>query len=140
MAMRCCGGLRPVNRFHPKTILLEAAKGAFRPVAIAVGSANLTCSGLCFGHEHTLLAGLDHLDGVPAGIAAGLESLHTMLESTPTIDEDFATAMQRSALLGRRFQRRTDGRNTSSKIGQRLRPWKLLHWRGQAASGSKWIT
>ena len=82
-------GLRPVNRFHPKTILLEAAEGAFRPVAIAVGSANLTCSGLCFGHEHTLLAGLDHLDGVPAGIAAGLESLHTMLESTPTIDEDF---------------------------------------------------
>jgi HKD family nuclease len=46
--------LTPVFRFHPKTLLLESGTARSIPVGILVGSANLTSSGLCFGHEHVL--------------------------------------------------------------------------------------
>src|SRR5260221_10214042 len=38
--------LKPIHRFHPKTLLLEREDTAFVPAAIMVGSANLTCNGL----------------------------------------------------------------------------------------------
>jgi HKD family nuclease len=46
--------LRPVRRFHPKTLLLEKRAEDFVPAAVVVGSANLTLSGLCLSHEHVM--------------------------------------------------------------------------------------
>lgn len=46
--------LRPVRRFHPKTLLLERRVEGFVPAAVIVGSANLTLSGLSLSHEHVM--------------------------------------------------------------------------------------
>ena len=47
-------GLAPVRRFHPKTMLVEQGKTAYLPLALVVGSANLTLNGLSLGHEHAM--------------------------------------------------------------------------------------
>lgn len=86
--------LRPVHRFHPKTMVFEQldAQSAFEPAAIVLGSANLTCSGLCFGHEHVGTVAL----GAPRAGAALVASirqeamaLEAMISSATRIDLGF---------------------------------------------------
>jgi hypothetical protein len=63
--------LTPRRCFHPKTLLLDQARRADRPPAtMAIGSANMTVSGLRFGHEHVSVA--TWLPG-PLSAAARLE-------------------------------------------------------------------
>lgn len=46
---------KPVVCFHPKTLILQTGRSGDRgPIGIIAGSANLTFSGLVFGHEHTI--------------------------------------------------------------------------------------
>lgn len=80
--------LKPVHRFHPKTMLLEIQASTLVPAALAVGSANLTCNGLCFGHEHAVIIQL--LNGTATeAIAAGIQELAIVIESATKIDEEF---------------------------------------------------
>jgi hypothetical protein len=80
--------LRPAHRFHPKTLLLETQSPTIRPRGLLVGSANLTCNGLCFGHEHALVAYLDE-GAASASLAAGIEDLAQVVDSATQIDEAF---------------------------------------------------
>lgn len=80
--------LRPFHRFHPKTMLLEVQANTLLPVAIVVGSANLTCNGLCFGHEHALVVHLAN-GKLAESLAAGIQDLDDVIDSATKIDEDF---------------------------------------------------
>lgn len=83
-------GLRPTHRFHPKTLILERRSTGFAPVALMVGSANLTCNGLCFGHEHVISATVSARDGVlPIPLAQGINELEKIIASSTVIDDDF---------------------------------------------------
>ncbi len=83
--------LKPVRRFHPKTLLLERHNRALEPSAILVGSANLTCNGLCFGHEHALAAMTagGTSPSLPGTLAAGLVELEKVIAAATQIDETF---------------------------------------------------
>ncbi len=84
--------LRPIHRFHPKTLLLERPMSPSRPVGILVGSANLTFNGLCFGHEHamTVIAtGTTAAAAIPSSMLPGLASLELAIASSTAIDADF---------------------------------------------------
>ncbi|MEK6299559.1 MAG: hypothetical protein AABO41_02460 [Acidobacteriota bacterium] len=82
--------LKPIYRFHPKTLLLERRDAAFVPAAIMVGSANLTCSGLCFGHEHALSARtLSDLGSLPPAISNGLVELEKVIAWATVVDAAF---------------------------------------------------
>lgn len=80
--------LKPIHRFHPKTLLLETRSPTPAATGILVGSANLTCNGLCFGHEHALVA---HLANGPfaASLTAGIDELSDVVASATRIDEEF---------------------------------------------------
>ena len=81
--------LKPAFRFHPKTLLLEQHTTThFYPAALLVGSANLTCSGLCFSHEHAMSA---HDVGatVPPSLRLGLQSLESSVANATVVDEAF---------------------------------------------------
>ncbi len=80
--------LKPAFRFHPKTLLLERQGTPIQPAAILVGSANLTCSGLCFGHEHAMSAQPAGSD-LPASLASGLANLEQVVAASTVIDEAF---------------------------------------------------
>jgi len=80
--------LKPVFRFHPKTLLLEQQNVTLQPAAMLVGSANLTCSGLCFGHEHALSAQAVGA-ALPVSLASGLQSLERVVADATVIDEAF---------------------------------------------------
>lgn len=80
--------LKPKVRFHPKTLLLERQASNIQPVAILVGSANLTCSGLCFGHEHALSAQAIGAS-LPASLSTGLVGLEEVVTQATVIDESF---------------------------------------------------
>lgn len=77
--------LRPIHRFHPKTLLLEAG-AAHSPAGIIVGSANLTCNGLCFGHEHALIA---KLSGPDPTLQVGIDRLSSITVDATEIDSAF---------------------------------------------------
>lgn len=79
--------LRPVQRFHPKTLLLENGTPKVR-VAIAVGSANLTCNGLCFGHEHALIAKLGTAS-LTTALSQGIDQLAEVYGGATPVDEEF---------------------------------------------------
>lgn len=82
--------LRPIQRFHPKTLLLERQDATFIPTGIIVGSANLTCNGLCFGHEHAMSVLAVPASGrLPTSISTGLNDLETVVSFTTVIDADF---------------------------------------------------
>jgi HKD family nuclease len=83
--------LRPIHRFHPKTLLLETRDGDFEPTGILVGSANMTCNGLCFGHEHAIAVQLRSAAGrgVPATVLDGVDELETVIKCATPIDLDF---------------------------------------------------
>jgi len=82
--------LRPIYRFHPKTLLLENQDATLIPKGIIVGSANLTCNGLCFGHEHAMSVLADPPSGrLPGSILAGLVDLETVVSFATVIDEEF---------------------------------------------------
>lgn len=49
-------GLSPVRAFHPKTLILTGSKVGRAPLAVALGSANMTVSGLRTGHEDVSVA------------------------------------------------------------------------------------
>jgi hypothetical protein len=80
--------LKPKYRFHPKTLLLEQQATILQPAAILVGSANLTCNGLCFGHEHALSAQAVGA-ALPPSLSAGLGSLEKVVTDATVIDEAF---------------------------------------------------
>lgn len=50
------GRLNPKTTFHPKTMILDGAGQAHPPAMIAIGSANMTVSGLRTGHEDIAVA------------------------------------------------------------------------------------
>lgn len=82
--------LRPIKRFHPKTLLLEREEATHIPSGIVVGSANLTCNGLCFGHEHAMSVFAQTSAGrLPASIAAGLDDLEAVVSFATAIDANF---------------------------------------------------
>jgi len=80
--------LKPIHRFHPKSLILETQVPLLEATGILVGSANLTCNGLCFGHEHALVT---HLANGPiaTSLAAGIDEISIVVASAPRIDEDF---------------------------------------------------
>lgn len=80
--------LKPTYRFHPKTLLMEQQAANLQPAAILVGSANLTCSGLCFGHEHALSAQAVGAS-LPPSLSTGLVGLEKVLTEATVIDEAF---------------------------------------------------
>lgn len=80
--------LKPIHRFHPKTMLLETLRPRIEPTAICVGSANLTCNGLCFGHEHALVVQLTN-GAIPGSLSTGIHELAVVIESATKITEDF---------------------------------------------------
>ncbi|HEV7225340.1 MAG TPA: hypothetical protein VGN42_21720, partial [Pirellulales bacterium] len=80
--------LRPTHRFHPKTLVLERQNGTLAPTAIMVGSANLTCNGLCFGHEHAMSARAAS-GTLPAAVSRGLAELETVISLATVIDSAF---------------------------------------------------
>jgi HKD family nuclease len=80
--------LKPIHRFHPKSLLLERQGPTLEATGILVGSANLTCSGLCFGHEHALVTQLAN-GPIAASLAAGIDELSAVVASATRIDEDF---------------------------------------------------
>jgi HKD family nuclease len=80
--------LRAVHRFHAKTLIVEAGT-PLKPTGMIVGSANLTCSGLCFGHEHAFVANLTTKGRLSASISAGLDELAAVIDSATLIDESF---------------------------------------------------
>lgn len=95
--------LRPTHRFHPKTLVLERRDTGFVPIALMVGSANLTCNGLCFGHEHAISAKAPARDGVlPTPLAQGIKELEKIIASAPVIDDDF---IRRYAAVRPKFPR-----------------------------------
>lgn len=79
--------LQPIVRFHPKTLLLEQASPQ-RATAIAVGSANLTGNGLCFGHEHLLTAKLSTASAAKQ-LAQGIDDLLQVYSSATIVDDNF---------------------------------------------------
>lgn len=84
--------LKPIYRFHPKTLLLERQTTVFEPAAILVGSANLTCSGLCFGHEHVMTAQAVGKSGSAAfssTLSSGLKDLENVIVAATKIDLAF---------------------------------------------------
>jgi len=82
--------LRPVYRFHPKTLLFERQDPAFVPAAIMVSSANLTCTGLCFGHEHAMsVRALSGSGTLPPTISSGFGELEKIVTSAQVINEAF---------------------------------------------------
>lgn len=86
--------LRPVHRFHPKTVLLERNGPAPVPSAMMVGSANLTCNGLCFGHEHAISVRAAADDPLPATVMTGLAHLEEVATWAPVIDAAFIDRYQ----------------------------------------------
>lgn len=85
--------LKPLYRFHPKTLLLEQKHSTFVPAAIIVGSANLTCSGLCFGHEHAISATIaSPARSATLAISSGIEELEKIIISSKQIDHSFVEA------------------------------------------------
>lgn len=83
-------GLRPIHRFHPKSLLLEQRASPFAPAAVLVGSANLTCNGLCFGHEHAISARWHSgTRMLPAAVLKGLDELEEVVSWATVIDDDF---------------------------------------------------
>lgn len=80
--------LRPMYRFHPKTLLMEKRETTFVPVAIMVGSANMTCSGLCFGHEHAMSAQAT-TGTLPATLTNGLAELERVVNWATSINTAF---------------------------------------------------
>ena len=83
--------LKPIHRFHPKTLLLESRNGGFEPAGILVGSANMTCNGLCFGHEHAMAVQLRSVAGrgIPAMVLDGVGELEKVIDCATRIDLDF---------------------------------------------------
>lgn len=83
--------LKPIHRFHPKTLLLEIGHADLEPVGILVGSANMTCNGLCFGHEHAMAVQLRSAagSGVPAMVLDGVDALDKVIECATPIDLSF---------------------------------------------------
>jgi hypothetical protein len=82
-------GLTPRKCFHPKTLLLDrVARPASPPATIAVGSANLTISGLRFGDEHISVATWTggRLD------ATGRAELHAMRAQAIHLDTEWRRA------------------------------------------------
>lgn len=82
-------GLRPLRRFHPKTLLLESQGRTPTATGLVVGSANLTCNGLCLGHEHAMCVELAGRIAAETAVSRGLTELRTVVESATPIDEDF---------------------------------------------------
>lgn len=80
--------LQPRQRFHPKTLLLELQIPKLKPTGLLVGSANLTCNGLCFGQEHALATYLDRHD-TAACLTMGIDQLSSVVDAATRIDEDF---------------------------------------------------
>ena len=84
--------LRPIHRFHPKTLLLERPHNPSTTVGLLVGSANLTFNGLCYGHEHALSAvatGHTAADAIPASVLPGIADLESAIASATVIDLAF---------------------------------------------------
>lgn len=84
--------LRPIHRFHPKTLLLESPIAPATPVGIVVGSANMTFNGLCFGHEHALsvvATGATALGAIPPSMNDGLAELELSVAAATVIDDAF---------------------------------------------------
>lgn len=81
--------LTPIFRFHPKTLLLESGTARSLPVGILVGSANLTSSGLCFGHEHVLSMRLPTSGKLMPCIADAIVEIEKMMETASVIDNSF---------------------------------------------------
>ena len=93
--------LRPKTCFHPKTLIMRSGTApSVGSLALMVGSANLTVSGLCTNHEHLASAVWTHLqssgqESVPAGI---LQQVHR-------VDALFAQASIASEALVREYTR-----------------------------------
>ena len=84
--------LRPIYRFHPKTLLLENQIAPPTPAGILVGSANMTFNGLCFGYEHALrvvAAGANPADAIPQSMVDGLRELESAINTATAIDSGF---------------------------------------------------
>lgn len=81
--------LRPKRRFHPKTLLLERAITDLVPTGVIVGSANLTCNGLCFGHEHAMSAWTTASDNLASSLSTGLNELATVVDEATAVDASF---------------------------------------------------
>ena len=80
--------LRPIRRFHPKTLFFERKQADFTPSAIMVGSANLTCSGLCFSDEQAISAHA-RSGALPDGILSGLRELEIVVSGVTVVDSAF---------------------------------------------------
>lgn len=80
--------LRPIRRFHPKTLLLERPLAPAQPTALLVGSANLTFNGLCLGHEHAMVA-IARGTPIPASVTPGLVELERAIADATVVDNAF---------------------------------------------------
>jgi len=80
--------LRPVRRFHPKTLLLEKLAEDFVPVAVIVGSANLTVSGFCLSHEHVMSYAVP-AGGTTASLNQGALDCSAVFDAATRIDAPF---------------------------------------------------
>lgn len=80
--------LKPIHRFHPKTLFFERKNATFTATAIMVGSANLTCTGLCFSHEHAISASAVS-NALPGAISSGLDELEIVIARATVIDAAF---------------------------------------------------
>jgi HKD family nuclease len=80
--------LRPVRRFHPKTLLLEKRAEDFVPVAVIVGSANLTMSGFCLSHEHVMSYAVP-AGGTTASLNQGALDCSAVFDAATRIDAPF---------------------------------------------------
>lgn len=84
--------LRPLHRFHPKSLLLEKQTTVFEPTGLLVGSANMTCSGLCFGFEHAVSVELtpsSATEHLPPDILQGVLALEQTISEAARIDQSF---------------------------------------------------
>jgi len=80
--------LRPIHRFHPKTVVFERQSATLAPTAIMVGSANLTCNGLCFGHEHAMSVHAAS-GALPGAVSSGVVELEIVVSMATVIDAAF---------------------------------------------------
>jgi HKD family nuclease len=81
--------LRPVRRFHPKTLLLEQKRDVFSPGGLLVGSANMTLHGLSLGHEHAMSLSSGATSRFPAEATAAVACLHDTFENSTEIGHEF---------------------------------------------------
>lgn len=81
--------LAPVRRFHPKTMVVEWGKNAYLPLALVVGSANLTLNGLSLGHEHVMCTRATGRSRFPEDVLAQLNDLEQTVEAAAQIDAAF---------------------------------------------------